>query len=55
MITTGYSMPRDIRYQNPKVVADIAKRTGRSSYQVAIKYAIQKGVAPIFATSIRWQ
>ena len=51
----GYSMARDIVYQNHSVIADIAERTGRSAYQVALRWANQKGVVSIFGSGMRWQ
>ena len=55
MQVVGYSMARDIVYQNHSVISEIAERTGRTSYQVALKWANQKGVVSIFGSGTRWQ
>ena len=52
---TGYAMVHYVQYDCSPVVTEIAERTGRSPYQVILRWVNQKGVVSTFSANEEWQ
>ena len=52
---TGYAMVHYVQYDCNPVITEIAKRTGRSPYQVVLRWVNQKGVVSTFSSNEEWQ
>ena len=52
---TGYAMVHYVQYDCSPIVTEIAERTGRSPYQVILRWVNQKGVVSTFSSNEEWQ
>ena len=52
---TGYAMVQYVQHGLSPVVTEIAERTGRSPYQVILRWVNQKGVVSTFSANEEWQ